>query len=533
MPRDLLGDSILSSSKRFSNKKKTLINDSSEARLSFVKLVVIAIFLVLMASLIKTQVITGTYYRYLADNNRIRIVPIHAPRGVIFDRNEVPLTANLPSFRFNNQSISKDQAITLESKGQLPEIDSTRSYLKAQAFTHLLGYVAESYDSHGVKIGHGGIEEFYQDKLKGVDGKEMIEVDAVGKRLRTVSTVDPKPGSNLILNIDSDIQKIAYDSLSGRKGAIIVSRPETGEILALVSSPAFDPNIFTDLSVPVKERSEQINNLFTDKKEPMFNRAIAGTFPPGSTFKLVTATAGLETGAITTQTKIEDTGVLIIGPYKFPNWKWLSSGGTDGWINVSEAIAKSNDIYFYKTGEMIGIDRLMAYAKKMGLGAKLGIDLPGEARGLVEKNRDWYLGDTYHFAIGQGDLLVTPLQDNFWTNVIANGGKLCPPRVYGKGECKSLGINSKTIEAVKKGMEAACTPGGTGYPLFGFKPQVACKTGTAEYGAGIFSTHAWFTSFAPIDKPEISVTVLVEQAGEGSDFAAPIAKKIYEKWFAK
>lgn len=545
-----LSDFISIGEKPFSARKNYTPTVSGDFRLAIIKIVFVATFLILLASLINTQIITGSYYRALGDGNRIRVVPIHAPRGIISDREGTALTANLPSFRLiengESHTISKDQAISLEASGQLKEhqnleIDSTRTYLRGKVFSHVLGYVSEinadelkSDPSYliGDKIGRGGVEEFYQDKLRGKDGKELIEVDALGKRLRTISTIDPIPGQNLKLSIDARIQQVAYDAINGKNGAIIVTNPATGEIISLVSSPAFDPNIFTDFSLPAEVRSDSIGRLFSDPNMPSFNRAVGGTYPPGSTFKIVTATAGLETGSIKADTLIEDTGVLVVGPYKFPNWKWLADGGVEGNLDVVGAIQKSNDIFFYKTAEMTGIDNLVAWAKKFGLGARLGVDLPGEATGLIRHDRDWYLGDTYHEGIGQGDLLVTPLQDNAWTNVVANGGKLCTPHVYGPNNCKDLGIKPATINLIREGMLKACQPGGTGYPLYGFVPQVACKTGTAEFGTES-RTHAWFTSYAPIDKPEISVTVLVEGAGEGSDVAAPIARKIYEAWFKK
>ncbi|MCL4382428.1 penicillin-binding transpeptidase domain-containing protein, partial [Patescibacteria group bacterium] len=257
---------------------------------------------------------------------------------------------------------------------------------------------------------------------------------------------------------------------------------------------------------------------------------------------------------------VEDTGVITIGPYKYPNWFWLQYGKTDGLLNIVTALKRSNDIYFYKVGEWVGVEKLAQWAGKMGVGKILGIDLPGEAAGVMptpewrKKTRgdEWYLGDTYHLAIGQGDLQVTPLQANFWTNVIANGGKLCRPTLLKNQDCKDLGLKKETIGLIKEGMKEACSTGGTGWPFFEFKVQssefgerkisVACKTGTAEYGDPQNKTHAWFTVFAPLpaeksakaapaDEPELTITVLVEGGGEGSNVAAPIAKKILEEWF--
>lgn len=467
-------------------------------RFDIIKLLSVGLFLTLLGVLVKTQIFSGNYYRSLADDNRIKTIPIHAPRGIIYDRNDVPLVTNLPAFRYDEQTISKDQAIILETEGKFPEIDSVRSYLKSFSMAHVLD----------------GVERQYQEKLRGINGKELVEVDAIRKKLRVISTINPVAGNNLILTIDASLQKTAHEALKDKKGVVIVSKPDTGEILTLVSMPSFDQN--------------NLESYLSDSDQPLFNRAISGTYPPGSTFKIITAVAGLETGMIKADTLFEDTGVLVIGPYKFPNWKWLSGGGVDGWINVTQALQKSNDVFFYQVGEKLGIEKIVLFAKKFGLGGKLGVDLPQEAGGSIKRDREWFLGDTFHMAIGQGDLLVTPLQVNVWTNVIANGGKLCKPYVAKKSECKDLGFKKENIEIVKKGMEMACQPGGTGYPLFSFKPQVYCKTGTAEFGIE-GKTHAWFTSFSQ----DISVTVLVEGAGEGSDIAAPIAKKILEKWLEK
>jgi penicillin-binding protein 2 len=468
-------------------------------RLVLLRIFLIGSFLLLLANLFRAQVFLGEYYRGLADNNRIKEVPIHAPRGIIFDRNDSALVANLPAFRLDNKTISKDQAIALETQGKIAEVDSVRSYLYGQAFAHVLS----------------GVEQFYNQKIQGVDGKELVEVDALGNKLRTISILPPTAGQNLTLTLDKDLQREAFTQMQGKKGAVVMTNPKTGEILALVSSPSFDP--------------EKVSDYLEAPDQPLFDRAISGTYPSGSTFKIITATAGLETGKITESTTIDDPGVLVIGPYKFPNWKWLRDGGTQGTLNVVGALQKSNDIFFYRTGEWTGFDNLTLWAHKFGLGKKLGVDLPGESAGNWPQGVP-YLGDLYHLAIGQGDLLVTPLQVNNWTSVIANGGKLCTPHVSGPADCKDIGISQNTLRLVKNGLIAACTTGGTAWPLFGM--DVACKTGTAEYGDSQNRTHAWLTAFAPVETPQIAVTVLVEGGGEGSDVAAPIVTKILEKYFS-
>lgn len=569
-----IGDSV-SFGKRVSRQGRkwslgTGDNGGNDFRMGAVKVILVALFLVLLAALARLQVFQGPYFRALANGNRIKEVVLHAPRGVVSDRNGKPLLVNIPAFRLkscNEQEtrcessvISKDQAIELEARGlkrgQTLEVDATRQYLYGPMMGHLLGYVSEVSETElkgqagyllGDRVGRGGVEEFYQDSLRGKDGKRLVEIDATGKGEKTISNIDPVPGKNLDLAVDLTVQKAAYEAMDDRMGAVIASRP-TGEILALVSTPSFDPNLFTDLLLSSDERESRIGALFAASTQPLFDRAIAGTYPPGSTFKIVTSIAALETGGITAATTIDDPGILVIGPYKFPNWRFLRDGGTQGILDVVGALQKSNDIFFYRAGEWTGLDNLTGWSEKFGLSKPLGIDLPGEMGGSVpnsvwrkENAREWYLGDTYHLAIGQGELLTTPLQVNYWAAAIANGGNLCTPTVLlgGATKCRSLGINSKNLALVKKGMLAACSEGGTAYPLFDFKDpkdptkiiKIACKTGTAEFGDPKDRTHGWLTAFAPADDPQIVVTALVEAGGEGSDVAAPVVKKVLEAWF--
>ncbi len=566
-----LGDSVFEGKSRRIGRDGSLVTSGQGWRLSVIKVVVVFLFLALLAGLARVQLFEGSYYRALADGNRVRQIPIHAPRGIIYDRNGVPLVANLPSFRLRScdgqgkctsESISKVEAIADQADGlaanQTLEVDSARSYLYGKTLAHLLGYVSQASAAEltsdnslilGDVAGRGGVEQQYDRELRGNNGAEVVEVDANGKVLRTLSTVAPQAGQDLTLSIDLALQQIASEQILGKKAAVVATDPNTGSVLALASSPTFDPNIFTDLSEATDIQSQKVNQLFSDADEPLFNRAISGTYPAGSTFKIVTAMAGLESGKIDESYTITDPGILVIGPYKFPNWKYLQDGGTQGVLNVVGGLQKSNDIFFYTVGGLVGVDTIGQYAEKVGVGRGLGIDLPGEAPGLfpdaqwrAENARSWYLGDTYHLAIGQGDLLVTPLEDNAWTSVIANGGKLCVPHVTAAAaaKCQGLDISSKTIALIRQGMEAACVPGGTAYPLFGFKDgkgnpvQLACKTGTAEYGDSQGRTHAWLTAFAPADNPTIALTVLVEGGGgggEGSDVAAPIAKNILQEWF--
>lgn len=572
-------------------------------------------FFILLWRLFDLTVVRGHHFRNLADGNRTRELIRHAPRGVLLDRTGKPLVTNIPYYRLINPCtgeqieacvtpLSQEEGMALEKKG-LPagsylEVDYRREYIYPEALAHVVGYTGQITEDEmkddyyalrlyrrGDRIGRTGAEAVYEELLRGRDGKELVEVDASGAIIRTLGRDKETAGENITLSIDAEIQKKAAESFPvGEKGAVVVSKPTTGEIIAAYSSPSYDMNAFS-LGLSQKEYEA----LMANPDKPMFDRVIGGVYPPGSTFKLVTAIAALEEGAIKADTVVEDVGVLTIGPFKFPNWFFLQHGKTDGTVDLVKALQRSNDIFFYKTGEWLGITKLVSWAQKMGLGKPLGIEFGGEASGLmpdpawkkihfsssadkIARNDEWYLGDTYHISIGQGYLLVTPLQVNTWTNIVANGGVLCHPTVkkaearsrvpFGSNiipNCADLGISPGTLSLVTEGMRRACITGGTGWPLFDFavtsqdgqkkSVPIACKTGTAEFGDPKNHTHAWFTAFAPLPAvasakaglpeeidvitgdPEISVTVLVEGAGEGSTVAAPVAKKILEAWFSR
>lgn len=569
-------------------------------------------FFVLLWRLFDLTLVHGREYRHLSDNNRTRDVIRHAPRGMLLDRTGKALVANIPRYRLIKPCdaaqggecvsfLTQEEGDRLVRAGGLPagefvEVDYVRQYLYGEALAHVIGYIGELsaeelssayYSSRnyglGDRVGRMGAEAVYNERLRGRDGKELVEIDSSGNILRTLGRVEELAGEDISLSLDAGLSKAAAAAFPvGEKGAIIVSKPSSGEILAMYSSPGFSPDAFiSDMS------QGEYDALVSNPDLPMFNRAIGGAYPPGSTFKIVTSIAGLEEGAFDKSTTVEDNGVITIGPFTFPNWYFLQYGKTEGAVNVIKALQRSNDIFFYKAGEWIGVTKLAEWARKIGIGKPLGIELSGEAGGLmpdpawkktrfdteedkVARNDEWYLGDTYHIAIGQGYLLTTPLAVNTWTNIIANGGKLCKPTIrkmtslrQEREQCKDLGITKETLSIILEGMEKACATGGTGWPLFNFQIRksdqldqsdksihvpIGCKTGTAEFGDPNNRTHAWFTSFAPIPEqyipddtkateqyidgnPEISVTVLVEGAGEGSSVAAPIAKKIFEEWF--
>lgn len=539
--------------------------------------------LVLLGRLLSLQIVKGREYRSLAEGNRIRTETIHAPRGIIYDRNGYPLVRNVPGFRIKEADetkvISHKEALAVYAKGGKEEgeleVDSLREYLYAEELSHMLGYLAEASEEEvkssryqpGDRTGRVGIEEKYENHLRGVDGKKLVEIDAKLSKKRSLGEVEARVGKDLWLTIDLSLQRSAFSAMSAvKKGALIVTDPRTGEVLALVAKPSFDPNLFTlgenynkDRKGNTYKNAQQI--VSDDEQRPLFNRAISGAYPPGSTFKLITAAAGLEGGVISKDTKIEDVGVLRIGPFSFPNWYFTQYGKLDGVLDIVSALKRSNDIFFYKTAEMLGLEGLERMAKKFGVGQTLGIDLSEEATGLFPNDEwkrrvvgdKWYLGDTYHLGIGQGYLLTTPLQMNMWTAVIANGGRLYEPHLLKSqkspahnasqraagGKIKNQNfLRQETVALIQEGMRQACSPGGTGWPLFNFKVkerevETACKTGTSEFGDPRGRTHAWFTVFAPVGDPTIVVTVLVEEGGEGSNVAAPIAKKILEEWFSR
>lgn len=512
--------------------------------------------LLLLGRLFELQIILGARNKQLAEGNRIRQVVLPAPRGIIFDRRGKSLARNVPVYRLKvtekedeYKVISRDEALRIEARGgeeaEKLRVDIGRDYVYRDALAHLLGYLGQAGEEEvksgrlrlGDLVGRTGIEEQYEESLSGRDGGELIEVDAQGNTVRQIGKREPTPGEDLTLAVDGELSKVAYQALEGKPGAVIAQDAKTGEVLVLVSSPSFNPNKMT-----AGISAEEYLELARDPAKPFFNRAISASYPPGSTFKIVTATAGLEEGKIDETTRFDDPGVIKIGEYSYANWYFIQYGRLEGTIDLVRAIKRSTDTFFYKVGEWVGATKLAEWGKAFGLGRESGIDIPGEVVGLVPdpewKERTigerWFLGNTYHFAIGQADLLATPLQINMMTSVIANEGKLCQPRVVKletDSQCQDLGLKEKTLRLVKEGMKEACSSGGTAFPFFNFSPQVGCKTGTAEFGDPAGRTHAWLTAFAPVDDPEIVVTALVEGGGEGSYVAAPIVKKVMEYWF--
>jgi penicillin-binding protein 2 len=552
-----------------SKKHPSDFSKSYSVRSYMLPVILITTVTLIAARLFFLQIIEGNNYRNLSNANRTRTTLIHAPRGIVFDRTGIPLVFNVPGFRQNLNGkiklIDRNDALKLLSEGKVNlEVDSLRSYPYKDALSHVLGYLGQiSKEEMGQKdfvnyrggdlIGEIGMEREYERLLRGIDGKELTEVDSQNKIIRKLGQTDPIPGQNIAITLDIALQKAAFDALKDvKKGVVIVSNPK-GEILTLVSKPSFDPNLFTMSERYIPEEGESYKSvsqiLLDSEGQPLLNRAIGGVYPPGSTFKLITAAAGLEDKIIDKNFTIEDTGILRIGAFSFSNWYFTQYGKTDGTVNVVKAIQRSNDIFFYKLAELVGVDRLSQFAEKFNLGKKLGIDLSGEQSGTLPTQEwkedviggNWYLGDTYHYGIGQGFLLTTPLQVNAWTQAIANAGILYKPHFMLNAKYSILNskfLSDETTALIKEGMVEACGTGGVAWPLFDFKVKeksvsIACKTGTAQHGTDETLPHAWITLFTPAEKPEIIVTVLSESSGEGSNIAAPIAKKILEEWFGR
>ncbi len=459
-----------------------------------------------------------------------------------------------------------------------------REYLYKDLLSHILGYTGriskeeldkkedeKAREKYAVNdfIGKTGVELSYEDYLKGINGRQIVEVDALGKIVKELSAQEeaqPQAGENLVLTIDSELQKVMTSALSrgmkkanSQKGVAVALNPQNGEILGMVSLPSFDNNLFAQ-----GISSNQLLSLYKDKNQPLFNRAISGTYPSGSIIKPVTAAAGLEEKIISTATTIFCSGVLLVPHQYNPSFVyhflcWKRSG--HGSINVIKAIAQSCDVFFYTVGggfenfKGLGVSKLAEYFKSFGLGNKSDIDLPGEVAGLVptpewkkeaKPKESWYKGDTYHMAVGQGDLLVTPLQAVNFTATIANGGTLYQPHVLkqvidnnGKvienvksKEIRKNFISKNNLDIVRWGMRQTVASG-TARSLNSLPVPVSGKTGTAQFGPGNLKEHAWFTAFAPFDNPQIALVVLVEGGGEGSSTAVPITKEILSWYFSK
>jgi penicillin-binding protein 2 len=589
---------------------------------------VLFLILLAMASLFVRvsylQVVKGSYYKEVAEGNRIRVETIKASRGLIYDRNNNLLVKNIPNFTvlitkgdLPKKEEDLDKVITkisdilkIRKTEILMEIDKAtlwqpititenlpygqaleiiieannmpgvkcqpiaiREYNDSIYMSHILGYIGkinqeelEQFKSKNYLvtdyIGKSGLESYYEDKLKGTDGRKQIEINSQGEEIKVIAEEEGSPGNNLVLTLDSELQKMVYDTIENiaeeqnSKGAsAIVLDPRNGEILALVSWPGYDTNEF------VKGiEYDKYQFLLNDERKPLFNKTIAGEYPSGSVFKPVVASAALQEGVITENTTVNSVGGITIHGYNYPDWK----AGGHGVTNVTKALADSVNTFFYIAGGGtyieetntieggLGLENINHYAELFGLNNISGIDLAGEKSGFLPtrewkrqaKKEDWYIGDTYHLAIGQGDILVTPLQVANYTAAVANGGTLYKPHLL-QQEMKANNqfieknktqvlhanfISKENIAIVQKGMREAVTYG-SAKKLQNVSVPVAAKTGTAQH-TGTGNNHSWLTAFAPYDNPEIVVTVIVEEGGEGTEAALPAVSEILNWYFA-
>jgi penicillin-binding protein 2 len=592
-------------------------------RFFYLTLAAVAIFLLLLMRLWYLQVISHDRYLKLSEKNRIRYIPVTAERGPIYDRDGVLLVDNRPSFeitalrqdidnpaqlldrlshylpvdrnelqrrwdkgkqlpRYRPILLANDvdrdvmdqiQEHTLELPGVLTDVRPIRSYVEGEMAAHLFGYLGEiteaeleELEPQGYKpgdfVGKSGLEKKLEEELRGTDGERLLEVDVRGKELRILNTREPIPGNKVYLTLQNDLQLATEQAFGDLAGAAVVLDVRTGEVLAMVSRPAFNPAKFAR-GITGKEWIELLQN----PRHPLQNKAIRGQYPPGSTFKIVTALAALQSGAVTRNTSVDCSGSITIGNREFRCWKREGHGETD----LKKALRESCDVWFYQAAMETGIDRISQMAFDLGLGSTLDFILAGEKSGLIP-TRDWkravykdrwYDGETVIAAIGQGYVLATPLQLAVMTAAVANGGEVLRPRVLERIESLSgetlfsgekellrkVDFDPQRLAEVKKGLEAVVNePHGTGWASKLPSVRVAGKTGTAqvvrrkskaEEEAAVgeddtpykFRDHALFVAYAPADDPQIAVAVVVEHGRHGSSTAVPIARAVFENYF--
>ncbi|MCX8030743.1 MAG: penicillin-binding protein 2 [Thermodesulfovibrionales bacterium] len=560
---------------------------------------VLFLMLIVLFRLFQLQILEGDKYKRMSEDNRLRVIKMPAPRGVIYDRNGIPLVKNIPFYsvslifdkknypdvyalskllnmdvkeieqklsRHNSpfipvklkQGLSFVEIARIESRisdfpGVFIDTDVSREYLYGKLAAHVIGYLGKINPLQlrdpdlrqmppDAFTGQWGVERIFDRELRGVAGERIIEVDALGRELKKLQEISAIMGKDIKLSIDINVQKAAEEAFADKRGSLVALKPTTGEILAMVSLPSFDPNVFSkgiDMSQWVK--------IMEDKRKPMLNRAIQSQYPPGSIFKIVTAVAALEEGIIDPNSKINCSGGLNYGKWTFGCWK----KGGHGSVDMHKAIVESCDVYFYELGKRLGIDKIHHYSKLFGLGTETGIDMTPlkEKKGLIpnaewkkEKIKlPWYLGDTFISSIGQGFISVTPIQAAVLVATFANGGYLYKPTfmIGGYEPVGRIDLKTQTIEIVKNALYGVVNePNGTAQSSKSTIVKIAGKTGTAQVvGKGKkvsgeqYIDHAWFVAYAPLENPEIAISVLVEHGGGGGAVAAPIAKKTIEAYF--
>ena len=572
-------------------------------------LVLVLTMTVLLIRLWDLQIMRGTEMRKLSEQNRIRVKKIVAPRGIMYDRMGKVLADTRPSFNIyltpedikdfsqtvdglarlidcdREDIIEKMKAMSgmppsfpIKIKSDIPmdevakveanrvyipgisiQIEPKRNYPYAASFAHVIGYVSEVSDdelkdkkkykdySPGDYIGKYGLERAYEKDLRGIDGEKRVEVDAMGREIRTLDVIEPIPGNSLHLNMDLDLQLTADKALETRKGAAVAINPKTGGVLVLASRPGFDPNLFAS---GIKKKDWQ--TIALDKAHPLQNRAIQGGYPPGSTFKILLALKALDLGIINEHTSFHCSGGFPYGNRVFKCWK----KGGHGTVSVHRAIVESCDVFFYNVGLKLGVDRIHEIGDILGMGRLTGIDLPAEQKGLIPStewkrrryNQPWYEGETVSVAIGQGAVWLTPIHLAMLSSFVANDGKNFKPQIVNRivspeGKViktfepvvnSELKLKPGVLKLVKDGMRGVVNePGGTAGASKVQNVLMSGKTGTAQAGSQSvgLADHAWFIAYAPSEDASIAMSILVEHGLHGSSAAAPIAKSLTETLF--
>ncbi len=593
-------------------------------RLVMASVCILFVFALLFLRLVYLQIIKGEEYRVLSEKNAVRLKSIKSSRGLIFDRNNNLLVDNRPSFNLKivledagvlddtlkklsqiigvevvkfkenikkagrrafytpvtiQSDITRDQLAVVEAhKFDLPgihiDIEPTRYYIHKKSAAHLLGYLGQINSKElqsgkyphvrsGDSIGRYGIEKSFEFYLQGKRGGRQVEVDANGRVIKILKTVEPVSGNDLLLTLDLDLQQTAEKLLQGKEGAVVAMDPNNGDVLVMASNPSFDQNDFIG-----GISSKKWKVLITDPGKPMNNKAIQAEYPPASTYKILTTIAALEEKHVDLSTTAYCPGHYKFGNRTYKCWRWRLGG--HGEVDVIEALAQSCDVFYYQAGDKIGVDALAQYAMGSGFGKKTGVILENERKGLIPTSgwkrkrfkESWQGGETLSIAIGQGYNLVTPLQLTVFAAAVGNGGTLYRPRIVKtitnsenqivrKIEPEITGglpASPETLQIVKKALlEVVQGERGTARNYARIKGvAVAGKTGTAQVFSRkkgeILNTddlayelrdHAWFVSYAPADKPVIAVSVIVEHGEHGSSGAAPIAKAVMENYLGR
>lgn len=583
--------------------------------------VVLLLFVLLLARMYFLQVVQHDYHSILAENNRIHVQSLPPTRGLIYDRSGVVLAENRPSYsltftkeragedwlsvlhyladvfslddelleqleqRIKSRrpfepvpivfELSEEQiALVAVNQPRLPGVEVTaqlvRHYPKGSIFSHAIGYVGRINEDDLKRldrvnytgthhVGKIGVERFYEDQLHGNVGYEEVETNARGRVLRVLNRTEPQPGKDIYLTLDYELQKVAKRALAGRRGAVVALEPATGEVLAMVSEPSFDPNLFVT-GISYKAYGELRDSI----DQPLFNRVLRGLYPPGSTIKPMVVIAGLDSEVLERKSRVFDPGFYQLpnNEHKYRNWNRFG----DGWVDLELAIARSNDTFFYDLAFKLGVDRLYQYMSEFGFGQRVGLDVFGESAGLMPSRewkrlrfrQPWYPGETLILGIGQGYMQTTPLQLAHAASLMATRGRWVRPRL-----AKMVGDERvvdpvphadirlkdekywdwvhQAMVSVVHGKRGTAQGIGRGSPY-----RVAGKSGTAQVVAikqgekydrdkvrERHRDHALFIAYAPAEQPEIAVAVMIENGESGSAVAAPAAKMVMDAWLLR